>query len=528
MGVNFHPSGNSYYIIICSKKLIKSCTLLLSSIKSTLEKQLSIGRKATIPRDKKQFSFNRFPLIVILYQILLILLFSIIFFLYLYVNWQDKSASEVNSIKQVVNSNFEQYQEMINLINNKINNHDPSNKDLLDVKKYNQLLGLQKNYVNIDEAYIVVNYGNNTLINTIYGEKSFAILPSKDFFSRLESTDQVTPYIEDNILFIGSTIRNSSYSKNSYIVLKLDLDEFIRRTSALLGLVGSFSFSASDIDGYSIHCNFNLYLKYTPQRFYEIIGSNLSIFFIVFLLFSTSLLIYLITFKQYSARFSHYFDIKQSEYKKQITSLAGRLNVLSDYKTKIDISFVSNRKFFNDFLTLYKSSFLEYFNIESSIKEDSVSLTQIIIDCKSILYKELLESEIECEVKIFTEMNVSQEKAIILYILVVNFLYRSLYRTPRKGKVIVSVDKKNNLTFIRIEDNGFDLILKNKIIDNSCNLFMLSELTLEELSINNNINIIKLPKVQNTIIDLVLHNESYINVNMSAKDKNVVIFPKNK
>jgi hypothetical protein len=508
--------------------LVKNYTLLLSSIKSTLEKQLSISRKSTIIKDKEQLPFNRFLLIVIFYQTTLLLFLITIFLSYLYFNWQSKSVSEIRNIKQVINSNFEQYNEIINIINSKIDDNNYDLKDLLDIKKYNQLLGLQKNYVNINDAYIVTMYKENKVSYSEYGKELFTILPSKDFFSRLESMSHISACVENNVVFIGKSIGHGFYGKNAFIILKLDLEKFIKEISTFISLTGSFSFDIPNDDKYSIPYDFNLFLKYTPQSLYKVIGSKISIIYIMLLLLMVSSLIWMIKSGQLFKNIVNSFSLEQSKYKEQNITLTQNLSYLNGYKNNLESSFVANRKFFYELLSMYKRPFLNNLNIENLIEEkELVGVAKIITDCKDILYKELFENGIECIIKITTETSVDQEKAVTLRILLINFLYRALYKTPKKGKIFIKLYKSKNQIFIRIEDNGFDLIVKNNGIDNSYNLFALSDHLLEELATYNNIKIIKLSKAENNVIDLILYDKIYTDFETLPKHKNVIIFPKN-
>jgi hypothetical protein len=502
-------------------QLIKKGTLFFLSIKGVFGKQDS---KYLGSRNKNQISFYQVSKTVILYQAILFSFFSIAFFLQLYVHWRSQSNVEINNIKQAISSNFERYHETIDLISNKINTHHK--EDLLNTAKYNQLLGLQKDYINIDEAYVISIEGNNAVINSMHGKKQFALLPSEGFFSELQSTHQISSYIESNILFVGSFVSNSSYGKEAYILLSVGLEEFTRKVTELVGITGNFSLLSSNLDGNLIPCGTNLFFKYIPQEFNKVLKGNLDIFCSMFLLFCASLLLSLIILRKYFRQLTYYFHNKQSDHKKHIISLTKHLNFLKEYKNKTDIAFALNKGVFNDFLTLYKSDFLEHFNIESSLKGKDVSLAKILFDCKSILYRELLESEVSCEIKISTETNIGYEKSIILSILVINFLHRALYRTPKKGSISVSIDKKKSNTVIRISDTGFDLVPQNRAVEES--LFTLSDLSLEELAIKSNIHITKLSKAQSTTIELVLQDKIPTDRRISIKDENIIIFPSSK
>ncbi len=468
----------------------------------------------TISKDCKELSFGSFLVRSLFYQILLVALIFSGLLCYFYFHWQERSSSEVENIKQVISSNLKQYSEMLSIIETKLSDKSGDLQDILDVKKYNQLLGIQKDYVKISEAYIVQGK-DNMLVNSKNGKKLFAILPPKEFFEHLKQ-NQTQAYIQGEALYITKS------TKGVFIVLKLDLQDFIKVATQFLKLTGTFALHTSKDDNTAIDQLYNLHVKYTKSDFLESVTGDSSMLYSVLLLFLCSSLIWAVNFKKLFKCYTNVVNLEKLEDRKCIQSLTKDLNVLNECKTNLELSVDATRSFLKSLVFVSRLPF----DNSNTEQEQKCSLSKIIYDCRSVVYKDLYENKIECEIEISTEKNVELETAVTLYILITNFLYRSLYKTPRSGKISVKLHKSKNQTLIRIEDHGFDLTLRNNTKGSVNNLVILSDLDLEELAQRSNIGVVKLRATQNNIIDLVIpDNDHRYSINAN-KPENVIEFTK--
>ncbi|MFV9875863.1 MAG: hypothetical protein AB8U25_05400 [Rickettsiales endosymbiont of Dermacentor nuttalli] len=136
-------------------------------------------------------------------------------------------------------------------------------------------------------------------------------------------------------------------------------------------------------------------------------------------------------------------------------------------------------------------------------KKEFINISKIVTNCKSILFSKLHKNQIECTIEISTEREIEYDKSTNLILL--NFLFKSIYKTPKKGKISISLAERENQTLIRSEDNAFDLKVNSKLLGVT---YRLPDITLNDLAEEYNIKIIKSPGDQVNTIDIILINKT--------------------
>lgn len=454
---------------------------------------------------------NLYLLKVFFIQLAFVLLLGSLIFCYLYYKQAKEIKLQDNAIKQVLYSNFKQYGELINLIENKLVNYQITSLPLylLNTAEYNKLLSLKEKYIEIDNIYLIS--GNDTkTVHTQYGKEEFAILPKKEFFNDLKLKSDVVYQVKDTWLFIGKYLNNH----NAFIILKFETDKFVKEISNALNFTATWSIMWPNNDSNLASAQHELSIKHEPYNLYEILNNNLIIIIITSLLFIGFSLIWVLKSRAFFGKLVGDFSLIHQEN-----------NNLTNHIKNLDLSFVHNRKAYCNFISSYNDIVIDILKNSNSGEEKATSVAQIINDCKSILYPELYNNQIECLIKITTEKNVDEEYSTILYILILNFLFKASYKTPKGGKIFVCFYQRQNHKLITVQDSGFDLDTKKA--EWFYNIFHLPDHTLELLSKERGIKIVRSLASEVNTVELILLDKVYTTPTSITKENNVIKFPTN-
>jgi hypothetical protein len=519
-------------------RLIHDYIPLLSKIISNLEKIFLDTSKRTLSVSKK-ISLNSFLLRAFLFQILLLTAFTVMLIGYSYLAWKKQSNTEVANIEQLITTNLKHYTEVVEILEQKLKTAGIDIKSTLDANKYNKLLHFQEGYINISDIYLFNK--DNDDGNTIYsrfGQESFAVLPPLDFITSLKSNDNRFTYCGDNFLFLGKSFKTPNNENDSFIILKVDLEDFIESISTQLNLSGEFLVKNTNTDNinqkfqnnYFINARSSLTLEYIPQDFNEIIRNKIRMILVIFLLFLTCSSIWITALRSFFKNIINSFNLEQAETKEQNIVLKQEKIKLLDCKKNLEASLISNREFYNILLSYYGNAIFDNMNVDPvQRKKGFIGISKIIIDCRSILYPELHKNQIECSIEVSAEKDLSIENSTSLYILLLNYLYKAIYKTPKNGKISISAYKEGKDTLIRITDNGFNLKVRNDAINRSFLLFTLSDALLEKLAADFNIKIVKTSLEQANIVELKVIDKVHPKPKPLTKydHGNVIHFPTN-
>jgi signal transduction histidine kinase len=162
----------------------------------------------------------------------------------------------------------------------------------------------------------------------------------------------------------------------------------------------------------------------------------------------------------------------------------------------------------------------QYLHLSST---EGINLSKIVADSKASLFKEAYEAEVNCAMSLSCDKTVDQETAKTLYLLLINYLFRAIHRTPKNGKVNIKVKKAHGLVNIHIQDHGFNL--KDNLLPNTKHIFYLNDNILAELADRVEIGLTKKQSAQNNIIDIFLPEKQESITDNNQGEKVVILFP---
>jgi hypothetical protein len=283
-----------------------------------------------------------------LIQLLLIIITASIFILTSYQNWKNKNNKEINEIKHIITYNMDLYNEITDLVIKKMTNTNSNIREILNYRKYNEIFSSEDKYVHIDGISLIDS--NKSVINSQNSKEDFVILPPKEFFEDLNLSPKQRSYLQDNILYVGRSFKTKD-NATSYILIKIAIDNFIKKTSHQVGLVvGVFKISNYNLDIESIEINEKMFLIYQKSSFVDsiIAQKNLIISILIgYLLFSFTWIFKVRSF--FSQIISNSYD-KQNSLNEKNSIIQKENDTLILYNRNLELSFNSNRALYSELL----------------------------------------------------------------------------------------------------------------------------------------------------------------------------------
>ena len=448
--------------------------------------------------------FHKFLLKSLFKQLILLVFLSSLLFSYIYFEWTKAVQENRKNIEMIMGHNFSRYHQMIDMMQAKMKTQKSDIHSILNTKKYNMLLSCGKTFIDASSSYLVRFKGDVPIVISEYGIESFASVPENSFFDSFKTEGETKIFLNKNLIFIAKLIGTE------FIALKIDANEIISVILAKTDKEGHFNFYLNNSND-STTPLFNLNYNYQPISFIKFTRQYSSYLYLgltLFLLFSFSWIMNLLKFHKTEL-------VKRSlTDKKSINQLNEKVKYLEDYNAKLDYSadILSN---------IYSHFFVPKNNETEAIKQ--INLSKIISDCRSILYKQLNERKVNCEVSILNEQTIGAKLARPIYVLLINYIYRAIDRTPYNETVFVKIKRTKGLITVIIQDCSFNI--KGRDEQNQKPIFYLPENELNEYAAEFNIGLLKKHSSQNYIVELYLPEKEQLNTaNLDGKE-NVIMFP---
>lgn len=439
--------------------------------------------------------------------------------------WQKQSQLEVDKIKQITLSNLESYEEIAQSIVLEIF-HKGGVSNTLDIDKLNRLYSLKEGYNKIDDFYFIENLGHEERLYNKFGRQNFAILPGTKFFEHLKEKNGTAFKIEEQVLYLGNKV-----SEDNYLVLKIDLNDFISQASKYLGISGQFSVNNSpnnhiDIKkDNSLKLNEDLSLYYIPQSFSLYVENKLALGIAVVLLFFCGLSFWILQFRRFFKWIMHEYTSQRVNLYQQNLNLSEKIESLDDVNKNLEASYKNTTEFYCNLISTYALELGEYFNINDNQTGRSVSVSDVIVRSRSIVYPELNKNQIECHIEVTEDSEIDYKRSVSLSIVLLNLLFQSIYKTPKNGSISIKLNKHDEEIYIRVQDNGFNLAVNQKALSKAYAMFLLTEVSLNAIAIAANIKIRKSSTDQSNIVDLVIEDQISSKPIDTTEHGNIIRFP---
>lgn len=498
----------------------------------------NVERKKLLSHQSRDFSnslenhtIRRFLLKLAIFQILLLIVTASGYVFYQYLNWKSSYTQESHSIADFLTRSFSNDAVLIEVIESKLLKGKKLDQ-VLDIATYNSAFSHQNDYISVSALYLVKVNNGNKLIFTKHGKVSFAILPPEQFYNLLRMQSYPRLYVQQNEdIFIGKVVQHNSNSPNEFIILKIDLTNILQKIQSALKVKGSISIlnlddpsvkSAESKNLLSLGLS-NLVLDYTPWSFAQHLAGNLYPLVVLILLFGTCLLTWIISTKSFFHKLMYQHQNRLLDTNQKITEFEHVINDLRVQGTSFTKACNSNNQLLGRLLLVGDRLFkgVEIASLDN-VREAEL-LSDIINNCNNILVPEILKGHIQCVLNLDTEQMVSEESSLALYLLLLNFLFYSIYRTPKNGTILINVSTESNYTIISIKDEGFNIAIKN--VDETAKLFCLPEDFLEELANKYNIKIVKTVTNQVNITAIKLLNKKHAPTKRKTREGNIIFFP---
>lgn len=382
--------------------------------------------------DRNVVSFSKFLIKSFIWQLALIVFVLALVFLYLHFDWKKQASVDVENIKAFTEHNFSRYQQMIDMMQAKIQSEKADTKEALNTAKYNKFLSCGKIYVDVSGNYLVDYNDSEPQVISEFGAEIFTLLPSKEFFDSFATQGESKFYLDKDIIFLAKSIGTK------FIVLKIDAKDFVSQIVSKTILKGDISFYLKN-NKEAIAPMFNLELVYKPTGFARFLGDHSNILSLILVASLLSSILWALMIDRFNNK-----ELKPSFMadQKDISMLNKKLEQSQRYATGLENSLV--------ILSTFVNSYFKQVEFEAKISKANIS--EIINDSKAILFKELSESNIVFELSVSCDKAVDLTTAKALYLLLINYLLRAIHRTHKNGSIYIKLSKTQGLVNIQIQD----------------------------------------------------------------------------
>jgi hypothetical protein len=432
-------------------------------------------------------------------QFAMLLLIKLVLIYITIIQINQDSLEEVNKIKTHLDSILKEDAKFITIVEKKISKDYLALQNSNKLPFYLSLIALDENNTFNEGAYIFISKSKKLISHL--GISSITSLPIDDLILLTNTNPQAIHYrvYDSSLITVKKLATSQSNEEEPYIIIRSNLHQITKKLTQQLAIQNPYFIrnlapeqTALADQGILKPLNSELTLFYQNKDTFSIIKPLLLsrewLTYVAFWMLASIawIILLLINNKKHSSR--------ELALQKTTSRLLNSNNDLQSNIMDIGFSYKLEQDLYESLIQssssypLVLDSLMNTSEIRRTQEDNQINVTELLLECSKTLFPLLQSTNIILDKAL--EFIVHQiYDALILKVLIINFLHQAILRTPNGGSIKLKSYISEGLVCIQIIDTGYDINHFKKLPKPPISLYSLPQNLLADLATFLNIKI---------------------------------------